>query len=296
MKRITAVGEILFDIYTSVKKMGGAPLNFIYHIHKFSGATNMISRIGNDELGGEILRFLEGSGISTRYIQVDPNHPTGTATVKLNEKGEPSFTINSETAYDFIEANNELNILLEENTDCLYFGSLAQRNKITQNTIHSLLGKNIKYFCDLNIRQNFYNKDTIIKSLSATDVLKVNEDELKLLNDLLFNEKLDFEKTSIKLMREFDIEMIAVTKGADGSILIREEINEFSIEPINVIDTVGSGDAFAAVLCLGYLNGWKLHDINKIANSFASEICMINGALPADNKIYEKFRAQIETE
>ena len=297
MKRIAAIGEILFDVYPGTKKMGGAPLNFLYHIHKFTGTGNMISRIGSDELGREILRFFEEKAISSQYIQVDQKHPTGIAAVKLNDKSEPSFTIESEKAYDFIESTSDLNILVSENTDCLYFGSLAQRNEVSRNTIHLLLGKNIKYFCDLNIRQNFFTKDIIVKSLSGADVLKVNADELRLLNDLLLQENFNFEKTSMRLIRDFNIEMLAVTKGADGSVLIREEeINEFSIEPINVIDTVGSGDAFAAVLCLGYLNSWTLQDINKIANSFAGEICMVNGALPADNIIYEKFKEQFERE
>ena len=187
--------------------------------------------------------------------------------------------------------------MIEESTDCLYFGSLAQRNDVTRNTIHSLMGKNIKYFCDLNIRQNFFNKDIIVKSLSAADILKVNIDELKLLNDLVIKENFDLEKTSFSLKDEFNIELLAITGGAEGSILIREgDIDKFKVEPIKAIDTVGAGDAFASVLCLGYLNGWELPAVNKIANRFASEICMMEGALPADDKVYEKFKREFEQE
>jgi len=297
MNKITAIGEILFDVYPDSEKLGGAPLNFLYHVHKFAGAGNIISRIGNDEPGKEILQFLENCNISSNYIQIDQHHPTGTATVKLNERNEPSFTIESNTAYDFIEANNDLHKLIEESTDCLYFGSLAQRNDVTRNTIHSLMGKNIKYFCDLNIRQNFFNKDIIVKSLSAADILKVNIDELKLLNDLVIKENFDLEKTSFRLKDEFNIELLAITGGAEGSILIREgDIDKFKVDPIKAIDTVGAGDAFASVLCLGYLNGWELPAVNKIANFFASEICMIEGALPADDKVYEKFKREFEQE
>jgi fructokinase len=297
MNKITAIGEILFDIYPGSKKMGGAPLNFLYHIYKFTGAGNIISRIGNDTLGEEILQFLKRSNISSHYVQIDQKYPTGIAAVDLNEKNEPSFIIESNRAYDFIETNNNLHKLIEESTDCLYFGSLAQRYEVTRNTIHSLMGKNIKYFCDLNIRQNFYNEEIIIKSLSAADILKVNIDEIKLLNDLLIKENFDLEKSSAKLINKFDIKLLAVTKGAEGSILIKDKIiDEFKVDPFEAIDTVGAGDAFAAVLCIGYLNGWELPFTNKFANRFASEICRITGALPGDEKIYNKLRGEFEYE
>ena len=189
MNKIAAIGEILFDVYPDTKKMGGAPLNFVYHVHKFTGTGDIISRIGNDEHGAEILRFIDRSNIPSRYIQLDLHHHTGIATVELNEKNEPTFKLESNRAYDFIEVNNDLHKMIEEKTDCLYFGTLAQRSEVTRNTIHALLDKNIKYFCDLNIRQNFFNDDIIRKSLSAADVLKVNIDELKLLNDLIIKEK-----------------------------------------------------------------------------------------------------------
>jgi fructokinase len=290
MDRITAIGEILFDVYPGARKMGGAPLNFLYHIHKFTGSGNIISRIGNDELGVEVLQFLEKRNISTQFIQIDPAHPTGTAIIKLNKENEPTFTIESDRAYDFIETADVIVNLIESNTDCLYFGSLAQRNDVTRNTIRSLMQKNIKYFCDLNIRQNFFNEDIIIDSLTSAHVLKVNVDELRLLNELLFKEKFDPEKTSIRLMKKYKIKLLAITKGSEGSLLLKEDtIDEFKSEPMDAIDTVGAGDAFASVLCLGFLKGWELPFINKIANLFAREICLIEGALPADDKIYKKI-------
>ena len=295
MNKITAIGEILFDVYPGLKKLGGAPLNFLYHIHKLTGTGTIISRIGNDELGAEALHFIDVSNISSRYIQLDLHHHTGTATVELNEKNEPAFNIEPNKAYDFIEVNSDLHKMVENKTDCLYFGTLAQRSKVTRNTIQALLGKNIKYFCDLNIRQKFFNKDIIRKSLSAADVLKVNIDELKLLNDLIIKEKFKLEETSQKLMKDFNIDLLAITKGSQGSVLIKDDIvDKFKVDPVDSVDTVGAGDAFASVLCLGYLKDWELSQINKIANFFASEICLINGALPADDEIYTRFKRNFE--
>lgn len=285
----------MFDVYPGLKKLGGAPLNFLYHIHKLTGTGTIISRIGNDELGAEVLQFIEKSNISSRYIQLDLHHHTGVATVELNEKNEPAFKIEPNRAYDFIEVNSGLHKMIEKKTACLYFGTLAQRSRVTRNTIHALLGKNIKYFCDLNIRQKFFNEDIIRKSLSAADVLKVNIEELKLLNDLIIKEKFKLEETSQKLMKDFDIDLLAITKGSQGSVLIKDDIvDKFKVDPVDSVDTVGAGDAFASVLCLGYLKEWELSQINKIANFFASEICLINGALPADDEIYTRFKRNFE--
>jgi len=159
------------------------------------------------------------------------------------------------------------------------------------------MGRDIKYFCDLNIRQNFYSKNIIEKSLSAADVLKVNIDEIKLLNDLLFDEDFDLNKTAFGLMEKFKIDLLAVTKGAEGSVLFHNgSSDDYEMNSEKVVDTVGAGDAFASVLCIGYLHGWKLAVINKLANEFAGEICHINGALPEDDKIYNKFKGEFEHE
>ncbi|MGD8306047.1 MAG: carbohydrate kinase [Ignavibacteria bacterium] len=293
MNRITAIGEILFDVYPGLKKLGGAPLNFLYHVYKFTGAGNMISRIGNDDFGKKILYFLNYNKISIQHIQIDQEHPTGVATVKLNEKNEPSFTIEANRAYDFIETSEGIRELIKNNTDCLYFGSLAQRSEVSRNTIRSLMGKEIKYFCDLNIRQNFYDEKLITHSLNAADILKVNLDELKLINDLIIKDSFDLKKTSEKIIKEFNLDLAAITKGAEGSVLIKgNAFNEFQNEPTKIYDSVGAGDAFSSVLCIGYLNGWELATINRLANRFASEICQVAGALPVDDKIYRKYREE----
>jgi len=297
MPAVTAIGEILFDVYPTSKELGGAPINFLFHIFKLTGQGTIVSRVGHDVLGEKVRSFLSGNGISTNYIQDDHENPTGVTNVMLDEQKTPTFKIDTGRAYDFIENTPELKTLINNKTDCLYFGSLAQRCDVSRSTIQSLFGKNIKYFSDLNIRQEFYSEDIIIRSLKSADVLKVNIDELELLNKLLIGDEFDMMQTSFELMGKYNIDLMAITKGAEGATLIMDEKpDHYKLEAKEVVDTLGAGDAFASILCVGYLYNWKLPFINKTANDFAGEICKIKGALPDDNSLYENLKKKISDE
>ncbi len=295
MHKIAAFGEILFDVYANSKNLGGAPLNFIYHINKLTGNGKIISRVGEDELGEEAANFLTSKGVLTDTIQIDNQHETGVAKITLDEKGVPSFIIEQDRAYDYININEDAAVKILKGIDCLYFGTLAQRNEASRNSLQTLFNKPIKYFCDINIRQKFYTKEILSNSLAAADVVKLNLDELRLMDELFLGGQFDVHYGSKKLMEKFNIEMLAVTKGAEGSSLFRgDETNNNRIEKSSVVDTVGAGDAFASILCIGYLNKWELEKINNLANDFADRICMVNGALPKDDKIYIRFRQEIQ--
>jgi fructokinase len=297
LKKITAIGEILFDIYPDKKIPGGAPLNFLYHIHKITGFGNIVSRISNDELGENVLKFLDNNKINKSFIQKDALHPTGTATVKIDGNNQPSFIIDNERAYDYIELTNELERLVDKQTECFYFGTLAQRNDESRKTIQLLFNKRVKYFHDLNIRDNFYNRESIELSLKTTDVLKVNFYELKMLNELFLKRPFEINTTARSMLEIFEISLLAVTLGSDGSALFRNnETDYFKPDTVNVIDTVGAGDAFASVLCIGYLQNWSLKKINRLANDFAAEICKIQGAIPSDDGIYNLLKEKIRNE
>ncbi len=297
MPAVTAIGEIVFDVYPTSKALGGAPINFLYHVFKLTGQGTIVSRVGHDVLGENVRRFLISNGISIEFIQQDHKHPTGITNVTLDEQKVPSFSIDSDRAYDFIENTSELQTLIENETDFLYFGSLAQRSEVSRNTIQSLFGKGIKYFCDLNIRQNFYTKEILIRSIKSADVLKVNIDELELLNKLLVGNEFDVMQTSFELMSKYNIDLMAITKGAGGATLIKDEkTDHYKLEAKEVADTLGAGDAFASILCVGYLYNWQLPLINKTANEFAAEICKIKGALPEDDSLYEKIKKKISDE
>lgn len=291
---ITSIGEILFDIYPNHKRLGGAPLNFIYHIKKLTDNGNIISRVGKDVLGNKVINDLKHSGLSFDFIQHDNIHPTGMALVTLDDNGTPNFKIEPECAYDFIEHNHENENLINADTDCLYFGTLAQRSDISRKTIQSLFNRGLKYFVDLNLRQNFYNEEIINSSLKAADFLKVNYEEMHVINDMLLQSEYSTERVAYEIMDKFDIKMIAVTRGKDGSSIFENgKRYDHSNVDVKVLDTTGAGDAFAAVLCVGYLHGLEIPYINKLANDFASEICQFEGALPKYDRIYESFREQM---
>ena len=288
---ITAIGEILYDIYPDAKRLGGAPFNFIYHIWKILGKANFVSSVGNDENGQEMLSFLNSIGFNTNHIYIDKKNPTGTVQVKLNEDRTPQFTISPECSYDYITLNDSTKQLIENETDLLYLGTLSTRSEISRKTILSLFGKpHIKYFCDLNLRHNFYTKDLIERTLLTTTVLKINQEELDKLKQ--FFDLQQFNNRAIEqLITEFDIDLIGLTLDKDGAELYtKNESNYYKTEIVNVVDTLGAGDAFAAILCLGYLYKMPIAKVNKLANEFAAEICTVNGALPMYNSIYDKYR------
>ncbi|MDY0081650.1 MAG: carbohydrate kinase [Ignavibacteriaceae bacterium] len=291
---ITSIGEILFDIYPDHKKLGGAPLNFIYHIKKLTASGNIISRVGKDVLGNRAANELRSANISLDYIQLDNIHSTGKANVTIDEEGEPEFNIDSDSAFDYIELCDENENLISSETDCLYFGTLAQRSEVSRNTIQSLFNRGAKCFVDLNLRNNFYNEDILISTLKAADFIKVNYQEMHILNDLLLQSDYNTEKAAYELMENFGINMIAVTRGKDGSSIFENSKRfDYSSVDVKVIDTTGAGDAFAAILCIGYLQGLENTFINKLANEFANEICKFEGALPKNDRIYEEFREQL---
>lgn len=297
MNRVTSIGEILFDVYPDKKTLGGAPFNFIYHIKKLTGYGNFISRIGDDELGNNLLSLVSSSGIETNFIQIDKKNLTGVANANLDKMKVPHWQIELNRAYDFIEDSQKINNLIEEKSDCLYFGTLAQRNEKSRKTIQTLFGKKIKYFCDLNIRQDFYTKEIIESSLIASDAVKLNAEELDLVNVLLIKEKSGIEETARQIMNKYKIELLCITQGSEGAFLFKgKESNHCKIGVDNIVDTVGAGDAYAAVFCLGYLNGWEISRLNRFASEFASKIVTFPGAIPRDDSIYNEFKEEFINE
>jgi fructokinase len=291
LKNITAIGEILYDVYPEGKKLGGAPFNFIYHVWKIIGSAKFISSVGKDANGDEMLYYLNSINFDTSYILVDNEHPTGTVKVKLDESKIPKFVISPESSYDYITLNAETQNLIDNQTEILYLGTLTARSVVSQDTVLSVLkNKNIKYFFDLNLRHKFFSARLLEKMLAVGNVVKINEAELeKLIN--LFHLGSSKTKSVQQLIEKFNIDLIAVTYGENGAELFtKSEMNNYKAEAIKIIDSLGAGDAYAAILCLGYLKNLPLADINKLANEFAMEICCVNGALPQDDSIYDKYR------
>lgn len=288
---VTAIGEILYDVYPDIKRLGGAPFNFIYHVWKISGNAAFISSVGDDENGKEILGILNSLRFDTAHIYIDKQHPTGTVRVKLREDKIPEFKISPECSYDYIRLSDSSKTLIEAQTNLLYFGTLSARNEVSRNTILSLFGNpDLKYFCDLNLRHNFYSKELIEKSLHTCSLIKINGEELNKLKQFFLLDQSDAAAVR-QLINTFNIDMIGLTRGRQGAELFTKNgSDKFKNEIKNLVDTLGAGDAYSAVMCLGYLNNWEVEKINRTAVEFASDICMIDGAIPENDSFYLKYR------
>lgn len=296
-KIITSIGEILFDVYEGEKQIGGAPFNFIYHINKIAGKTNFITAIGDDESGKEILGFLKSQYISSKYVDVKNNIATGKVLIELNENKIPNFTIYENTAYDYINlSNTEENEIISE-SKLIYFGSLCQRSEMSRKTIQNLVTSTNQSMFDINIRQNFYTKEIIESSLNACTILKINEDELKLIADLCLDRNEGYYQSVNKIKKKYNIDFVSVTKGEEGAELFSNTETSFCKSPkVNVVDTVGAGDAYSAILALGILNSVDTEKTNFLATSFASEVIQRKGALIKDEEIYKKYREKLLNE
>ncbi len=276
------LGEILWDMLPAGKQLGGAPANFAYHAQALGGHGIVVSCIGNDELGKEIMSRLKELGLDCKYIEVDENHPTGTVTVELDEDGRPNYTIHKNVAWDYIASNSGL-LELASQTDAVCYGSLCQRSQISRKTVRDFLqaaNSDCLRVFDINLRQSYFNEEIIRTMLELSNVLKLNDEELSVVADLL---GLMGSETDIlsQLSDIYGLRMIALTRGAKGSRLYAQGENSnhegFSAE---VADTVGAGDSFTAAMILGLLCDKPLDRINEYSNRVASFVCSQNGATP----------------
>lgn len=289
---ILVIGEILFDIFPDEKRFGGAPFNFAFHLERFGIPVRFISRVGKDADGDEILSSLEAKGFDTSHIQVDALHPTGRVMVNLDEKGVAAFDFPEEMAYDHICLDPD-GVPPGEEVDLVYFGTLIQRTRRGMREVQEFLSRKAPTthcFYDINLRPSCNRVEAVEKSLMHATVLKLNEDELTALMGL-FRFKANPEAFAGFLMKEFDLRLLAVTRGEKGSLVqTPEQRSEISPRKhIAIADTVGAGDAFAAVTAIGFLQGWSADRINRAASEFASMICGIQGAIPQDESLYRQF-------
>jgi len=291
MKRqyvIVGLGEILWDIFPQEKYLGGAPANFAYHISALGHKGIIASRIGKDRLGKEIIDTIATLGLTRKYIQIDPNHRTGTVDVRVDSNGHPKYTITENVAWDFFEFDEKWRILAEK-ADAVCFGSLAQRSSESRTTIIEFLRHTVKetvWIFDINLRQNFYSPEIITQSLKISSILKLNDEELPILIDLLGYQKKESEEELCRvLIEKYRLDLVCLTKGENGSLLINErETVKHPGRKVTVIDTVGAGDAFTAALAIQYLKGMSLKRISEAANKLGSWVASQVGATPSANK------------
>jgi fructokinase len=280
---IVGLGEILWDMLPAGKQLGGAPANFAYHAQALGAEGVVVSCIGDDDLGREILSQLGGLGLDCQYLAVDKANRTGTVTVKLDADGVPDFTIHENVAWDFIPLSEPL-LELAARADAVCFGSLCQRSDVSRDTVRQFLEKTkpdcLRIF-DINIRQSYYSKDIVHMMLETSNVLKLNDDELPLVAELLDIKGAESEILA-ELVARYELRLVVLTKGAEGSRLYGPDGDSESkgVPPEKIADTVGAGDAFTAAVAVGLLNGNGLEQINAHANRVASFVCSQHGATP----------------
>ena len=278
---IIGLGEILWDKLPTGKQLGGAPANFAYTSKQLGNNGLIFSRIGNDELGKEILEQLNAKNLSADNIQIDEKNQTGIVNVTL-ENGQPSYEIVENVAWDNLELSENWREIAKK-TDAVCFGSLAQRNEVSRKTIREFvsLTKGLRIF-DVNLRQKYFSSEILRESLTLANVCKLNHEELPTVAELLEIKGNNLIETAQNLREKFDLKLLCVTRGSNGSLLITE--NEFSENvglKIIVKDTIGAGDAFTAGMTHGILNGWELDKINEFANKVGAFVASNTGAMPS---------------
>ncbi len=282
-KLVVGMGELLWDVLPSGKQIGGAPVNFAYHAKNQGLDALAISAIGDDELGDELLQTLDHKKLPCLLEKVD--YPTGTVQVILNEEGIPNYEIKEDVAWDNIPFNDKLKeIALKTTAFC--FGTLAQRNSVSRNAINLFLDEmpdsdELLKVYDINLRQNFYNKEIIHNSLEKSNILKINDEEFVVIANLFGFSSIDFKKGCLFLIRQYNLKYVILTCGANGSYIFGKDTYSFLNTPkVSVIDTVGAGDSFTAALCASILKGYTIEQAHKSAVDLSAFVCTKNGAMP----------------
>lgn len=280
---VVGLGELLWDMFPAGKKLGGAPLNFAYHCHQLGAQGCPVSAVGADELGREVLGVVVSKDVSSQYIAELADRPTGTVDVTLDGNGKPEYVIKEGVAWDFIPESGDLD-LLARRADAVCFGSLAQRSVVSRQTIakfvSSMQPDSLK-ICDVNLRQQFYTRDILQLSLGLCNLLKLSDEELPVVADML-EVSGSVEEQLRAIIKQFDLRLVAYTRGPDGSLLVSpQQSDDHPGCPGKAVNSVGAGDSFTAALCMGLLNGSNLAEVNDHANRVATYVCAMDSATPA---------------
>lgn len=281
---VIGMGEALWDVLPSGKKMGGAPANFAYHVSQFGIESVAVSALGDDELGAELLAEYAKAGLQVSMEKVA--YPTGTVQVTVDEKGIPAYDICQGVAWDNIAFNDELKALAQKATVVCY-GSLAQRNQVSRETINAFIDMmpddddHMKVF-DINLRQAWYSKEIIEESLRKCNVLKINDEEIVVVKDLLGIAATENKDICKALIDTYDLRMVILTCGAEGSFVLAADGTESwkDTPKVEVVDTVGAGDSFTGAFVAALLAGKSIAEAHTLAVEVSAYVCTQAGAMP----------------
>lgn len=281
-KIMVGIGEILWDMLPDGRQLGGAPANFAYHVTQLGNSGVIVSAVGSDDDGTDILQTLEEKNVR-HLITTTKQYPTGTVTVSMGDKGVPSYIIHEDVAWDHLQLNDH-HLELAAKADVVCFGTLAQRFDESAEAIRSFLQRTandcIRLF-DINLRQSYYDRKTVMDLLQLSTILKLNDEELLVIKDFLGITGRESEILG-KLCSSCALDLIILTKGEKGSRLFSPRLGDSSYkgEVANVVDTVGAGDSFAAAVATGLCLDMSLGEIHPFADKVAAFVCGHAGATP----------------
>jgi fructokinase len=280
---VVGLGEVLWDVLPEGKKLGGAPANFAYHAGQFLGMDNTIavSALGEDKLAEETIEALKEHGLNDLLPRVP--YPTGTVQVQLDEQGIPTYDINENVAWDNIPFDDDI-AQIARNCRAVCFGSLAQRNVVSRETIQKFLDATpadcLKIF-DINLRQQFYTQEILRESFQRCNILKINDEELVLIGRMFGYPGLDIENKCWLILGKYNLDMLVLTCGTNGSYVFTPGHVSFQETPkVKVADTVGAGDSFTGSFVGSILNGKSVPEAHRTAVQVSAYVCTQNGAMP----------------
>lgn len=280
---VVGMGEALWDVLPEGKKIGGAPANFAYHVSQFGLPSCVVSAVGEDALGAEIIENITSKGLN-HLIPAVP-YPTGTVQVEIDPAGVPQYEIKENVAWDNIPYTARLEALAEK-TKAVCFGSLAQRNVVSRNTINRFLDamsaddSSLVVF-DVNLRQGFYNKDILCNSMKRCNILKINDEELVTVSRMFGYPGIDLQDKCWILLGKYNLRMLILTCGINGSYVFTPGNVSFQPTPkVEVADTVGAGDSFTAAFIASILRGKTVAEAHALAVRTSAFVCTKNGAMP----------------
>lgn len=289
MKTIVGLGEALWDMLPQGKQIGGAPINFAYHAAQTGHDAYAISALGQDALGQEFANQLQQKGM--KLIMPLTTYPTGTVKVTLDAQGIPQYDICQQVAWDYIPFTTEMEEIARRTT-AVCFGSLAQRNTTSRNTIYRFLdtmpntSETLKIF-DVNLRQHYFSKAMIEESLKRCNVVKLNDDEQPLIATMLSLEGEEPTAQCQTLLTRYNLKMVIYTCGTRGSFVFSHKAYSFVETPrVEVVDTVGAGDSFTGSFAGSLLNGKSIHEAHLTAVRVAAHVCTQHGAMPEISHLY----------
>ena len=280
---VVGMGEALWDMLPEGKKIGGAPANFAYHVSQFGLSSCVVSAIGDDSLGKEIIENFASKGLNHHIAQVP--YPTGTVQVDIDQAGIPQYEIKENVAWDNIPYTAHLEALAE-NTKAVCFGSLAQRSVVSRSTINRFLDAmpqtdDTLIVFDINLRQGFYNKEILCNSMKRCNILKINDEELILVSRMFGYPGIDLQDKCWILLGKYNLKMLILTCGINGSYVFTPGHVSFQPTPqVEVADTVGAGDSFTAAFIASLLKGKSVTEAHHLAVQTSAYVCTQNGAMP----------------